>query len=489
MTRWNAGEPPPKPRPEVEAGLEASLKATLQQNQQAEEEQASPAPSSPGLDDQQMQDYSPDQNQAGSDGDPKKRKRNFSNRTKMGCHTCRSRKKKCDERKPSCANCERGGFVCGGYGPKPVGWRPPASAPRQNPVALQSKPPLHEPSHAGPTGYYQPSEEGRSYSHFGRIPPEPEPPRPPPIDTRDHMSRPSWQHSEAPHSYLVGRMPPSNFTQVSPMHGRQPSHVPMPPPFPPPMPPTHDLWSDHTVGSYRPTTSASGLISTRDSVTTSSSQRTAALALAYNPSAHVSDRDNMLLGRPFQHFYSDQLLNDKQQCKGALERYHDAARTSSGISFEERGRFFKAITDPTCRPSFRGLDREAYSGPRGFIGTGAVVETPFTCEYGYNIHLGEKVIIQAGCYMQDACKITIGDRTVVGPNVKFYGITANIEAGCRSGAQSLVTAGAIDVGADVFIGGDVTILPFRTIGRGAVIGAGSVVTKVRKLEDGEVIAR
>lgn len=32
----------------------------------------------------------------------KKRKRNFSNRTKTGCLTCRRRKKKCDEQKPEC---------------------------------------------------------------------------------------------------------------------------------------------------------------------------------------------------------------------------------------------------------------------------------------------------------------------------------------------------------------------------------------------------
>lgn len=34
--------------------------------------------------------------------DGKKRKRNFSNRTKTGCLTCRKRKKKCDEQKPEC---------------------------------------------------------------------------------------------------------------------------------------------------------------------------------------------------------------------------------------------------------------------------------------------------------------------------------------------------------------------------------------------------
>ncbi|KAL2411301.1 hypothetical protein ABEF91_002034 [Exophiala dermatitidis] len=44
-----------------------------------------------------------------------KRKRNFSNRTKTGCLTCRARKKKCDEQHPTCANCIRGGFECKGY--------------------------------------------------------------------------------------------------------------------------------------------------------------------------------------------------------------------------------------------------------------------------------------------------------------------------------------------------------------------------------------
>ncbi|KIV78505.1 hypothetical protein PV11_10215 [Exophiala sideris] len=49
-----------------------------------------------------------------------KRKRVFSNRTKTGCITCRNRKKKCDERKPFCLNCIKGGFECKGY-PTPKG--------------------------------------------------------------------------------------------------------------------------------------------------------------------------------------------------------------------------------------------------------------------------------------------------------------------------------------------------------------------------------
>ena len=66
----------------------------------------------------------------------KKRKRVFSNRTKTGCLTCRSRKKKCDENKPACDNCIRGGFHCAGYATKPSYAKTPFT---NKPVPLQSK--------------------------------------------------------------------------------------------------------------------------------------------------------------------------------------------------------------------------------------------------------------------------------------------------------------------------------------------------------------
>ena len=46
--------------------------------------------------------YGTERRDIATQGDPKKRKRNFSNRTKTGCITCRSRKKKCDGTRPEC---------------------------------------------------------------------------------------------------------------------------------------------------------------------------------------------------------------------------------------------------------------------------------------------------------------------------------------------------------------------------------------------------
>lgn len=187
----------------------------------------------------------------------------------------------------------------------------------------------------------------------------------------------------------------------------------------------------------------------------------------------------MMLGLPFVAYRDTELLNDRDQCKAALERYNDSARASRASSSEERARFFRAIVEPSYRDSFRQrFDPLSYTGPKGTVGSNTYVETPFTCDYGFNIHLGNEVLIQPGCYMQDACEIIIGSRTIIGPNVKFYGTTASVDCSKRKGSQGAFIAGAIKVGDDCFIGGDAIIMPFRKIGKGAVVGAGSVVTKV-----------
>ncbi|KAJ4307394.1 hypothetical protein N0V94_009738 [Neodidymelliopsis sp. IMI 364377] len=64
------------------------------------------------------------------------RKRQFANRTKTGCGTCRRRKKKCDEAKPKCNNCLRGNFECAGYANK-IPWSKDGAS--KAPPTLQAK--------------------------------------------------------------------------------------------------------------------------------------------------------------------------------------------------------------------------------------------------------------------------------------------------------------------------------------------------------------
>lgn len=77
----------------------------------------------------------------------------------------------------------------------------------------------------------------------------------------------------------------------------------------------------------------------------------------------------------------------------------------------------------------------------------------------------------------DTCLITIGARTLLGPNVQFYGATHPLDPAVRKGLEGPEAGKEIHVGEDCWIGGSAIILPGVTIGRGSTVGAGSTVTK------------
>lgn len=98
-------------------------------------------------------------------------------------------------------------------------------------------------------------------------------------------------------------------------------------------------------------------------------------------------------------------------------------------------------------------------------------------DYGYNVHLGQNVFINFNSVFLDTCVITIGSRTLVGPNVSFYSGTHPLDPSVRDGTRGPELGKEIHIGEDCWIGGNVCILPGVNIGRGSVVGAGSVVTK------------
>ncbi|RLN88988.1 hypothetical protein BBJ28_00026380 [Nothophytophthora sp. Chile5] len=111
----------------------------------------------------------------------------------------------------------------------------------------------------------------------------------------------------------------------------------------------------------------------------------------------------------------------------------------------------------------------------GAKGRECMVEMPFRCDYGYNIRLGDNVYMNFNCVLLDGCEITIGDRVMFAPNVQLYTASHPLDPDVRSSGLEL--GKPITIEDDVWIGGNVVVLPGVRIGRGAVIGAGSVVTK------------
>ncbi|KAI9764505.1 MAG: hypothetical protein M1835_007559 [Candelina submexicana] len=107
------------------------------------------------------------------------------------------------------------------------------------------------------------------------------------------------------------------------------------------------------------------------------------------------------------------------------------------------------------------------------------IEAPLWSDYGFNLHIGSNTFIGNRSTFLDVCPVTIGSNTLVGPSVNFYGGTHPLDGKLRNGIKGPELGKPISVGEDCWIGGNSTILPGVTIGNGGVVGAGSVVTRVR----------
>ena len=127
-------------------------------------------------------------------------------------------------------------------------------------------------------------------------------------------------------------------------------------------------------------------------------------------------------------------------------------------------------------PSSKSDERRALLAKfLGRVGNNVTIRSPFFCDYGYNIEVGDNFFANYNFVVLDGAKVTIGDNVFIAPNVALYTATHPLDSARRN--QGLEFAKPIVIESDVWIGGGVQVCPGVVIGRGAVIGAGSVVTK------------
>ena len=121
----------------------------------------------------------------------------------------------------------------------------------------------------------------------------------------------------------------------------------------------------------------------------------------------------------------------------------------------------------------------------GGIGDNVEIDTPFHCDHGNNIFLGNDVIIGINCTFVDNAEIRIGNRVLIASNVQFYTSSHPVLSQERlvpdwkeKGTTFFRTyARPIEIKDNAWIGGGSIILPGVTVGENSVIGAGSVVTR------------
>lgn len=98
---------------------------------------------------------------------------------------------------------------------------------------------------------------------------------------------------------------------------------------------------------------------------------------------------------------------------------------------------------------------------------------PFYTDFGKNTVFGENVFINACCCFQDQGGIVLGDNCLVGHRVTI----ATINHGLRPEERHIHHVAPVVIHENVWIGSSATILPGVEIGAGAIVGAGSVVTR------------
>jgi maltose O-acetyltransferase len=135
-----------------------------------------------------------------------------------------------------------------------------------------------------------------------------------------------------------------------------------------------------------------------------------------------------------------------------------------------------------CRELLRELrntdeerQRELLTQLLGHLGDGASIVPPFACDYGYNITLGEEAFVNFNAVFLDCAPIKVGDRAQIGPAVQLLAADHPLDPQTRR--EGLENAKPITIGDDAWLGGGAIVLPGRSVGAGAVIGAGSVVTR------------
>ncbi len=111
----------------------------------------------------------------------------------------------------------------------------------------------------------------------------------------------------------------------------------------------------------------------------------------------------------------------------------------------------------------------------GQIGQNSIIEPPFYCSYGQNIHIGDHVFLNALCTVLDCNEVHIGHHVMIGPVVQIYTAAHSLQAEAR--IQGWEVAKPIVIEDNVWIGGGAILLPGVRIGWNAVVGAGAVVSR------------
>ncbi|MBR3171598.1 MAG: sugar O-acetyltransferase [Lachnospiraceae bacterium] len=164
----------------------------------------------------------------------------------------------------------------------------------------------------------------------------------------------------------------------------------------------------------------------------------------------MNQKERMLAGLPYK-AWLDGLAEERLENKKRIYKYNNLPPEAE----KEQEELIKEILGKT--------------------GENVHIEAPFHCDYGYNIEVGENFFANYNLTVLDVGKVRIGKNAQIAPNVSIYTAGHPIHPESRNSGYEYGIE--VTIGDNVWIGGNVCIMPGVTVGDNVVIGAGSVVTK------------
>lgn len=90
---------------------------------------------------------------------------------------------------------------------------------------------------------------------------------------------------------------------------------------------------------------------------------------------------------------------------------------------------------------------------------------------------GNRVMVNAGCFISGEGGLHIEDEVLIGPHVRILTAGHSTDLENKSVFRNKLTYGCVRIGRGAWLGAGCTILQGRNVGEGAVVGAGAVVTQ------------
>ncbi|GJL81676.1 MAG: hypothetical protein DHS20C01_13100 [marine bacterium B5-7] len=155
--------------------------------------------------------------------------------------------------------------------------------------------------------------------------------------------------------------------------------------------------------------------------------------------------------------------------RGVVIGHHVGLRAPGNIDIGDN-----VVIDDFTNLSFRGTENHHIRiGNNVLIGRMSMIKTR-----AGSIDIQDHVHIGPNCHLGTAESLVIGEYTLIGFNCSIGGLLhGSKRTDIPMVKQPLETRGGVSIGRDVWLGAAVTVIDGTNIGDGAIVGAGSVVTR------------